>query len=144
MAIVTLDDASGQIDVLCFSDIYHTHRELLMKDKLIIVEGEVSMDDFTNNYRVVGREIFSIEQARERYAKHLQIRFGSDQLENIKKLASILEKFKGGKCRVILDYIREDAKANLQLGEAWCVRPVDALMNSLRDTFSDNNIDIEY
>jgi DNA polymerase-3 subunit alpha len=144
MAIVTLDDASGQIDVLCFSDIYHTHRELLMKDKLIIVEGEVSMDDFTNNYRVVGREIFSIEQARERYAKHLQIRFATDQLENIKKLASILEKFKGGKCRVILDYIREDAKANLQLGEAWCVRPVDALMNLLRDAFSDTNVDIEY
>src|SRR4029079_17264546 len=42
MAVVTLDDATGTIDMLCFSENYHKFRDYLVKDKLIIVEGDVS------------------------------------------------------------------------------------------------------
>ena len=144
MAIVTLDDASGTIDVLCFSEIFQTHRELLTKDKIVFVEGEVSIDDFNNNFRMVSQDIFSIDQLRERFAKHLQIRVSPDHADDFKKLANILEKYRGGKTKVILDYMRHDAKASLQLGEAWRVQPSDLLLQTLRDAFAEKNVDVVY
>lgn len=144
MAVVTMDDSTGTIDVLCFSEIFQANRELLVKDNIILVEGEVSIDEFNNNYRMVSREIYSIDQVRERYAKCLQIRISPDKTEDFKKLATILEKFRGGKCKVILDYLRHDAKANLQLGEAWKVKPTDLLLQTLKDAFTESNVLLMY
>lgn len=141
MAIVTLDDSTGQIDMLCFSDIYHRYRELLTKDKLIIVEGEVSIDEFSNRLRLVSRDIFSIERARERYAKGLRIQLSPHH--EISKLAELLEKYRGS-CKVILDYVRLDAKANIQLGDTWRVQPSDDLLQDLRSLFSEENIAVVY
>lgn len=144
MAVVTLDDASGQMDVLCFSENYHKFRELLIKDKLIIVEGEINLDEFNNSFRILCRELFSIEQARERYAKYLQIRVSVMKTDEIPKLANVLEKYRGGRCRITIDYAQQIAKANLQLGEAWRVKPTDALLQNLRDMFADENVAVIY
>lgn len=144
MAVVTLDDASSQIDVLCFAENYQKYRELLMKDKLIVVEGEVSTDEFSGGYRVLSREIFSIEQARERYAKHLRVRVLPTMIEEVAKLVPILEKHVGGSCRVTIDYMRHDAAVNLKLGEAWRVRPTDNLLNILKEMFTENNVEVVY
>jgi DNA polymerase-3 subunit alpha len=144
MAVVVLDDASGQMDMLCFSETYQKFRDLLVKDTLVVVEGEISIDEFTNNFRILSREIFSIEQARERYAKCLQIRLSSAQVDDMSTLSGILEKFRGGKCRIIIDYMRQNAKANLQLGDAWRVRPSDILLDTLREIFTENNVEVVY
>jgi DNA polymerase-3 subunit alpha len=142
MAVVTLDDATTPIDVLCFAENYQKYRELLGKDKLIVVEGEVSVDDFSGGYRLLSREIFSIDAARERYAKYLQIRLSPTF--DVVQLAPLLEKYRGGRCSVAVDYWRADAKANLKLGEAWRVKPMDSLLDTLRDVFSSENVDVVY
>lgn len=144
MAIVTLDDASAQIDMLCFAENYQRYRELLIKDKLIIVEGEVSIDEFNNNFRLVSRDLFSIEQARERYARQLKIRVLPHKTTEITNLSVLLEKYRGGKCQVSLDYMRHDAKADVQLGEEWRVSPTDALLKSLQETFAEENVEMIY
>ena len=144
MAVVTLDDASATIDVLCFAENYQKYREYLIKDQLIIVEGEVSIDEFSGGHRMLSRDIFSIEEARDRFAKLLQIRFSSQKAEAITELAKILEKYRGGRCRVAIDYARSDAKANLNLREAWRVRPTDNLLNALRLVFSEQNVEVIY
>lgn len=142
MAVITLDDATTPIDVLCFAENYQKYRDLLGKDKLIIVEGEVSIDDFNGGYRVLSRDIFSIDAARERYAKYLQIRLSP--AFDVTQLAPLLEKYRGGNCRIAVDYWRADAKACLNLGEAWRVKPVDSLLDTLREVFAAENVEIVY
>lgn len=144
MAVVSLDDATGQVDVLCFSENYQKYRELLVKDKLIIVEGEVSLDEFSGGNRVICRELFSIEQARERYAKCLQIRVPTHKADVLPRLADILKTYRGGNCRISIDYLRDNAMANLRLGDAWRVRPTDGLLNTLRDVFTEDSIEVVY
>lgn len=144
MAVVTLDDATGTIDVLCFSENYQKYRDYLVKDKLIIVEGDVSNDEFSGGYRVLCKDIFSIEEARERYAKYLQIRLSPTKANEIAQLAALLEKYRGGRCRIAIDYAKPEAKANLNLGEAWRVRPMDSLLNALREVFAENNVEVIY
>jgi DNA polymerase-3 subunit alpha len=144
MAVVGIEDGSGQIDVLCFSESFHLYREFLIKDQLIIVEGEVSIDEFSGGYRVMCREISSIDQARERHAKFLKILLSSQKSDELEKIAQVLEKYRGGHCRVKIDYSRDDAAASLNLGENWRIHPNDKLLNSLRDMLTDTSVEVMY
>jgi DNA polymerase-3 subunit alpha len=144
MAVASVEDGSGQIDILCFSETYQLYRELLVKDQLIIIEGEVSIDEFSGGYRMMCREIFSIDQARARHAKYLRICMPQYKSEEIEKLASVLEKYRGGHCNVMIDYSRQDAAASLKLGEQWRIHPSDHLIEKLRDMFVDNTIEVVY
>lgn len=144
MAVATIDDSTGQIDVLCFAETFNQYRELLTKDQLIIAVGEVSVDDFSNSYRVTCREVFSIEQARERHAKYLRIHMPPQKREDTEKLASLLEKYRGGRCRVTIDYNSHDAAASLKLGEAWRVHPSDHLLSLLQEMLSEQSVEMVY
>ncbi len=144
MAIVTLEDGTGQIDVLCFADIYNLYRELLTKDVLIIVDGEVSIDEFNDSLRMTCKEIFSIDQARARHAKYLRIALPEKQAATLEKLAAVLEKFKGGRCHVLIDYLRQDAAASLKLGDEWCVHPSEILLQTLKDMFTETSVEMIY
>jgi DNA polymerase-3 subunit alpha len=144
MAVMTIEDSSSQIDALCFSDTYHLYRELLVKDQLIILEGEVSVDEFSGGYRIVCREVFSIDQARARHAKYLRIGLPQYKADDIEKLAGVLEKYRGGHCPVTLQYASQDAAASLKLGEAWRVHPSDHLLETLRSTFTETTVEMVY
>lgn len=144
MAVVALEDGSGHVDVLCFSDTYNQHRELLSKDQLIIVEGEVSLDEFNGGNRMTCREIFSIDQARERHAKFLRISLPQDKSDELEKIAQLLEKHRGGQCRIAIDYFRNDATATLNLGETWRINPSDHLLFELRAMLTEQSVEIVY
>lgn len=145
MAVITLDDASGTVDVLFFSENFLRYRHYLIKDTLIVIEGEVSPDEFSGGNRVLSREAFSIEDARERFGKYLKIHLPAQKTDAITQLATILEKFRGGgRCRIAVDYIRADSKASLTLGEAWRVRPTEALLETLRAVFAENGVEMVY
>ncbi len=144
MAVVTIDDASAQIDVLCFADIYQKYRDLLIKDKLVIFSGEVSHDEFSGGFRVITREAYSIDEARERYAKYLKITIAQDQTQSLQALSVILKPHCGGNCRVSIDYQRTDAAAQLKLGDEWKVRPSDALLKTLREMLSEKDVEMVY
>ena len=144
MAVVSLEDGSGQIDVLCFSETYNLYRELLVKDQLIIVDGEVSIDEFSGGFRVMCREVFSIEQARERHAKYLRISMPQYKAEEIEKLAGVLTKYRGGRCHVTIDYKSDDASANLRLGEAWRIKPTEKLFQDLRESSPETSLSVRF
>ena len=142
MAVVTLDDNTTTLDVLCFSEQYNQYRSLLIKDQLIIVEGEISLDEFSGGYRVLSREIYAIETARERFAKHVQLSL-SPQTDMI-ALMEILSQYRGGQCRLSLNYVRPDAKASLTVGDTWKIKPSDALLNTLREMLDAGAVEVIY
>jgi DNA polymerase-3 subunit alpha len=144
MAVASIEDGSGQIDVLCFSEIYHQRRELLVKDQLIIVEGEVSIDEFNGGLRMTCRDVLSIDQARERHGKYLRLLLSNNKSGELEKIAQVLEKHRGGQCRITIDYTRDDAAASLNLGESWRVNPSDLLINALRELLNDNSVEMVY
>ncbi|MDR3492802.1 MAG: DNA polymerase III subunit alpha [Gammaproteobacteria bacterium] len=144
MAIVSIEDGSGQIDILCFAEIYNLYRELLIKDQVIIVDGEVSIDEFNDSYRMTCKDIFSIDQARARHAKYLKICLPKQQADSLEKLAAVLEKFSGGRCHVVIDYFRDDAAATLKLNEKWCIHPTELLIQTLRDMFTNTRVEMVY
>jgi len=146
MAFITIDDRSGRIELAVFSDNYQRYQDLLIKDKLIVVEGEVSVDDYSGGYRMSARAIFDIDQAREHYAKRLRVRVRAELAGNgfIPALQNILNPFREGGCPVVIDYQRADARVDLPLGQDWRVHPTDELLHRLRELAGEQDVEIVY
>jgi DNA polymerase-3 subunit alpha len=128
IAIFSLDDGSSQIEIVCFSEAFQKYRSLINEDQLIIIEGEVSLDEFSNSPRIVSRDLYTIEDARSRFAKYLQINTPSTASFDVEHLKQLLANHLGGNCPVILRIARDNIQADIKLGKRWFVKPTDALL----------------
>ncbi len=146
LAFITLDDRSGRIELVVFPEDYERYRDLLVKDRLLVVEGDVSVDEYSGGYRVSAREIYDIEGARSRFAKRLVIAVEQKRAGNgfIHSLAETLEPYREGGCPVAIDYRHASASATVILGEQWRVRPADLLLQKLADLAGEDRVRLEY
>ncbi len=146
MAFITIDDRSARIELAVFSEPFQRYRDLLAKDKLIVVEGEVSVDDYSGGYKMSARSIYDINQAREHFARRLVLSIDEQRAANgfIKELQHTLSPFREGFCPVVINYRRPDAKAEIALGETWRVHPTDELLHRLRESIGEQSVQIIY
>ena len=59
-AFLTLDDESGRIELSVWAEKCTAYRDILVKDALLVVQGEVSEDSFTGGLKIVAESIQSI------------------------------------------------------------------------------------
>jgi DNA polymerase-3 subunit alpha len=146
VAFVTLDDQSGRIEVGVFGDDYRQYAELLIKDKLLVVEGQLGMDDYTGSARLRAKTIWDIGQARAHFAKRIDIKLSNQVSANgfIQELREALSPFRTGDCPVRVDYSNAQASVNLVLGEDWQVIPNDQLLQRLRGMEMVQNAQVIY
>ncbi len=146
MAFVTLDDRSGRLELAVFADTYQHYRDLLVKDRLVVVEGEVSVDDYSGGIKMSARKVYDIDNARESFAKRLVLTLNQGQAVNgfVQDLAQVLAPFREGRCAVRVEYHRPDAQAQLTFGPDWRVRPTDELLRRITELTGEGSVRIEY
>lgn len=146
MGFATLDDRSARMEVAAFGEIYEKYRDIFVKDSLLIAEGAVAIDDFSNTLRLTADKLYSIEQARAAYARAIVLAYTDDDMpaDFAKRLAEILQPFQGGLCPIHIHYQSAAAKAQLQLGDTWRVHPQDVLLLRLRRWLGNTAVDIKY
>ena len=146
MAFITIDDRSARIELAVFSDAYVRYQDVLTKDRIIIVEGEVSVDEYSGGYRMSARAIYDVEQAREHFAKRLQVSVEEQDASNgfVPALQHVLQPFREGVCPVVINYRRQDARAQIPLGQDWRVHPTDELLHRLRELAGEQDVEVIY
>lgn len=144
MAIFTLDDGTGTIEMICFSEPYQKFRPLLVEDQIVIVSGDVGHDDFNNSAKITVRDILTLDQARERHAKCLRLTLNEDAELNPNQLKNILEPHRGGTCPVIIRLLKEGIETNVKLGAAWLIKPSNTLVEQLRTQLAFALVDVLY
>ena len=144
IAIFTLDDGTGHIEVICFSEAFNKYRELITDDQAVIIYGELSMDDFSNKPRLSARELYTIDAAREKHAKYLQISISAEKSFNVEHLKKVLMGYLGGNCPVVLNYRQQDAEARIKLGKRWMIKPCDQLLASIRQELLLEDTEVVY
>ncbi|WP_427551455.1 DNA polymerase III subunit alpha [Methylomonas sp. MS20] len=148
MGFATLDDRTGRLEVAAFSGIFDKYRNLLSKDTILVAEGSLAMDDFTNGLRMTAEKLYGIEEARELFSRGIQLTIDTANRSLSgdwpARLQDILAPFRGGNCPVQIDYRTARDKAALQLGEEWRVRPADELLIRLRRLLSNENVSVRY
>ncbi|RKZ78595.1 MAG: DNA polymerase III subunit alpha, partial [Candidatus Parabeggiatoa sp. nov. 1] len=147
MAFLTLDDSTGRLEVKVYSELYPTVHELLVKDTLLVVEGEVRADDYSGGYAMTATNMFTLEYARATLANRLEITVSAQQTspdEFAPKLVSTLTPHRQGRCIVLIHYHRQDAQAQLVLGEQWRVKPNAALLEQLKELVGEDKVKVIY
>ena len=153
MAFLSIDDQSGRLEVSVFGEAYKEHKDLLEKGALLIVEGEVSVDDFSGNLKMLARKIIGVNQMREQYAKRLRLNLSADMINSaddkhaklfVQSLKAVLAPFQQGKCPITIRYKTEHAKAQFVLSDQWRVSPAQDLLVDLRRLVGKGNVELEY
>lgn len=145
MGFVTLDDRSGRIEASLFADAFMANQALLQTDAMVVVEGEVSNDDFSGGLRLRVKRVMSMEDARTNLAESLRLKVHTDALkgDRLNWLGELFKRHRGA-CPITMEYTGSDAKAMLQFGESWRIDPADGLIQALRDQFGRENVFLQY
>ena len=145
-AIVTLDDKSARIDVRFFPDMYEQFESVLETDRILLIKGQVSFDDFSGGNTITARDVMDIVQAREKNARALALNIDTQLLEpkKMSQMQSILQAFNGGSCPVQLAVTHPDAEVTLACGARWYVTPEDQLLHDLKQCLGEKAVSILY
>jgi DNA polymerase III subunit alpha len=147
MGTIVLDDRSGRIECTLFSDTYEQHRELVSADKILVVSGSLSYDEFRGGLSIRVDNLLTFEQARAHYAGLLNLKVklnGLDASGFREKLLQILHPFRGGSTGIRLRYQTSTASGDIQLGQDWRVNPTDELIRRLEQLVGPGAVNVEY
>ena len=143
---LTLDDRTGRMEVTLFDDVVQQYRDLIVKDAILLVEGQLRFDEFSEGWRLNGKRLLSIEQAREREARRIVIQWPRTLagIDPVGRLAELLKPFVGGACSIAIRLESASASALLALDEQWSVRPARELMDRLADLVGRDHVRVYY
>ncbi len=97
MAVFTLEDLQGQIEVVLFPDALSELAPLLIEDTVIFVKGKA--DYRRERPNIIASEMIPIDKAREKLAKGVRIRLDAKDVtkERVMQIRSICQMHKGSR-----------------------------------------------
>ncbi|SON50308.1 DNA polymerase III subunit alpha [Vibrio tapetis] len=146
IGLMTLDDRSARMEVMLFSDALEKYAELLEIDKILVISGQVSFDDFNGGLKMSARDVMDLGNAREKYARALSVSILEEQIDSqfFERFSQILEPHRAGTVPVNVYYQRHDARARLALGVEWRVTPNDTLIDELKQLLGQGQVELEF
>jgi len=146
MGFITLDDRSGRVDAILNAEQLEQHVDLLDKDNVLIIEGDLNYDDFNRGYSIRAKEIYSLDAARARFARSLVINIKQDdwQPDALEQLLSTLSEYRRGRTPVYFQYVNEVATARIQAGNKWLIDPVNELLDDLHKLAGKSAVQLQY
>jgi DNA polymerase-3 subunit alpha len=146
MAILTLDDRTSRFDAMLYTEANEEFSQLLVKDKILIVEGEVSFDDFNDALKMTVRQVMDIPSARERFSNGVWLEVLQQDIEGnfAEQLSKSLEPYRDGDCPVTLKYLTTEESTHLTLPSSWCISPTDDLISRLNDLPGCSKVEVKY
>ncbi|RKZ80556.1 MAG: DNA polymerase III subunit alpha, partial [Gammaproteobacteria bacterium] len=135
MAFITLDDQTARLEVRIFAEVYEQYQSLIQPDKLVVIQGKIGQDNFTGGLAATADTVYDIARAREMCGKTLLVTINNqaELSDIITPMQATLNPFRDGLTAIELEYINQDARALIRLGEDWKVIPTDTLINDLNN-----------
>jgi DNA polymerase-3 subunit alpha len=146
MQIITLEDKTTRMDIVLFPDDAELYREVLTKDSIVFVEGEVLTDDYSGGLRVRAKKVLSFAQARAHCAKGIHLHLAELGISEhfVQQLAGWLQPHVPGACPIDIHYQHNGDEATMRLGPAWWVQATDELIHILTSKLGPDAVKIDY
>ena len=146
-AFATLDDGSAKIEVSIWAEVFERHRSLLKKGQLLVVEGLVEKDDYSDSikYKMIADRILTFDQARYEYIKNIKIKLddSNEDPENVvSNLKQIANSSEGN--TVLISYKSLSAKAEIALPNKYTIKLDDSSIRALDKRFGAENVEFVY
>ncbi len=147
MAFVTLEDKTGEIEVIVFSSAYEEYEEVIKSGEPLLIRGNIQEEGDPGNTtrRIRCDEVTTLMSQRESKIKRVEVQLGVDEVDNgqLKQLRQVLQRHRGD-CRTSLIFEMKTAqgtgRAQLALPEDYAARPTDELMMSIERIFGPDTV----
>ncbi len=153
MRIVEIDDGTGKLEITVFSELWDQHRQAIKVDEPLILQAKIENDDFSGGYRGSAVEILTLGEARARFALGIRVKMtpettsGNGQATNTPaKLRDLLEPWRAAQhgCPIFIRMDRGGAECDIQLPEAWKVKPEEEFIRLLTQHFAKDAVEVIY
>ncbi|WP_346795776.1 DNA polymerase III subunit alpha [Halomonas sp. Bachu 37] len=147
MAFLTLDDRTGRIEVSLFGELFEQLRSQIDADQVLIVEGEVSSDDYSGGLRMRSKDVTPMLEARRRYAQAVELALDGARVNGrlVESLRDSLTPYRDEQgLPVRLQYRNAEACGWLELAAEWKVAPSDDLLLALQDVQGQAGVQLRY
>ncbi|MFZ2197480.1 MAG: OB-fold nucleic acid binding domain-containing protein, partial [Thermodesulfovibrionales bacterium] len=130
MAYLTLEDGEGSVEVIVFPELYKNSVQVLKKDMLVLVKGNIDKDE--KGIRVRAREVSNLEEAGNISLKRMEIRIDDspESSENLRGIRDLVVQYPGD-CQLFLK-IRQ-GKSQTLIATGINIKPDNILLNRLED-----------
>jgi DNA polymerase-3 subunit alpha len=144
--ILNLDDRTGRLEVTLFEDVFQRYRDLVSKDALVLVEGSLRFDEFSDSWRLSARKITELDKVREQQARRVVLKWPArpDSAALLGRLAEILTPFRPGPCPITVEYTGSGACGALTLGPEWTVCASRELLEKLESLVGRGSVQVVY
>lgn len=138
MAFVELEDGTGSMDVGVFGKAYETYRSCLVKDQLIVVEGDVVEDAWRGGLKIQAESIALFHDHCYKACQYVWLDIQKESA--IRALKSVCQKAPKGRVHVLLLYQDDEDRALLKLdqsialSDSWLqeLKAIDGLQVTLK------------
>jgi len=145
MAIATLEDLEGQIDVTIFAEslaeILKRRPDALAKESIVFVKGKV--DKRREKPGLVVHDVIPLEEAAARLTTAVRINLPQrSDLDVVNQIKPILSRHKGG-IEVYVQTVASDGRSvMMKLERQWSVRPADELVKDVESLLGEGAIQL--
>src|SRR5580698_5275722 len=128
-----LDDRTARLEVSLYEEVFQQHRDIIVKDAILIIDGTLRFDDFIEAWRLQAKSLMDIDRARERFARRLWLRWPAefDGPQGMNRFEQMLKPHLRGPCGVGVVVNRPDYTGRLNLPDTWSVHASRALLDKL-------------
>lgn len=146
MAVLTIDDGTARLDAAVFSEAYTEYFDLLKADSLVVLQGEVSRDDFTGGNRLTLDKMWSLTHARELFAKYIELIIRPEHCDSdvLDKIKAAITPYLPGQTPIRIQYHHPKATAELALGEDWSCHLNDQVLHQLQVLLGQEAVTVKY
>lgn len=152
MGTLVLDDRSGRIETTLFSEAYEANKDMLVSDRILVVTGNLSYDEYRGGKSIRVDQVIEFEQARIAYAGSVKLKtnwqwlaeLGLTPSEFVKELEERCLPYQDGNCDLQLSYRGQEAAGTMVCGDAWKLRPADELLRKLERLLGPEHVEVIY
>ncbi|MBS0581017.1 MAG: DNA polymerase III subunit alpha [Proteobacteria bacterium] len=143
--ILTLDDRTGRIEATLFEDTFQKYRDLIAKDALVLVDGALRFDEFSDAWRLSVKKLTELDKVREQEARRLVIRCSHAEVPALsERLPGILAPWRPGPCPITIEYSGLEACGALTLDGQWSVRASRELLDQIEGLVGRDAVQVVY
>ncbi len=140
-AIVKLEDFTGKIECIFWSEAFRQYQELVVDEKPLFIRGKVRRNGPDEVPTVVADEAYEIPAMRKRMARGILLRlFESDNGQTLENIERICTRFRGSCTTFISVETAAGGSHKYRLPEKYTVEPSDDLVREFGKVFGTNRL----
>ncbi len=146
MAEVRLDDNTALAVLTVYSEPFQRYRNLLLKDQLVLVRGEVKTDDYAaSGQSMEVKEVYNLDEYRSVHAR-LLLTVNAEHSANgiVHNLQETLSNYNKGRTPILMQYDNGKAICRMNFAEDWSVQVNDELLDKLKSCLGNENVNVVY